>query len=205
MKALDEHPNKKIATFFRLLVLSSCRMGEILGLEWRSVNFEENYISIIQTLARGKNRRLYLELPKTKNSARDIPIDDETMQWLKKWRIKQKEELLITGHNSLQPNQLVFSSDIDNSFIQLSKPRKWLLNILKQTGLKTITVHGLRHTGAVMMLESGSNLKDIQERLGHSSLEVTSQHYLHITTQRKRKTIDQMSNYLNSGSITGSK
>lgn len=205
LNALEKHENMKIATFFRLLSMSSARMGEILGLEWRYVNFEDNYISITQTLARGKNRRLYLEEPKTNSSARDIPLDQITMDWLKKWRKKQREELLITGHNSLKPDQLVFSSALDNSFIQLSKPRKWLLTILKQENLKTITIHGLRHSGAVMMLESGSTLKDIQDRLGHSDISVTSAHYLHITEKRKRETVDQMTDYINSGSMSGSK
>ncbi|STP39309.1 integrase [Enterococcus durans] len=205
LTALEKHDNLKIATFFRLLSMSSARMGEILGLEWRSVNFEDNYISITQTLARGKNRRLYLEEPKTSSSTRDIPLDQITMDWLKKWRKKQREELLIIGHNSLKPDQLVFSSAMDNSFIQLSKPRKWLQTILKQENLKTITIHGLRHSGAVMMLESGLTLKDIQDRLGHSDISITSAYYLHISEKRKRETIDQMTDYINSGSISGSK
>lgn len=205
LNALEKHENMKIATFFRLLSMSSARMGEILGLEWRYVNFEDNYISITQTLARGKNRRLYLEEPKTSSSTRDIPLDQITMDWLKKWRKKQREELLIIGHNSLKPDQLVFSSALDNSFIQLSKPRKWLQTILKQENLKTITIHGLRHSGAVMMLESGLTLKDIQDRLGHSDISITSTYYLHISEKRKRETIDQMTDYINSGSISGSK
>lgn len=205
LNALEKHENKKIATFFRVLAMSSARMGEILGLEWSSVNFKENYISITQTLARGKNRRLYLEEPKTNSSARDIPLDKTTMDWLKAWRKEQREELLVTGHNSLQPNQLVFSSALNNSFIQLSKPRNWLLTILKQEKLKPITIHGLRHSGAVMMLESGLTLKDIQDRLGHSDISVTSAHYLHISEKRKRETVVQMADYINTGSITGSK
>ena len=60
LKALDGLGNLKQSAFLRLLAMSGCRRGEILGLEWRSVNFDENYISITQTLARGKNRRLYL-------------------------------------------------------------------------------------------------------------------------------------------------
>lgn len=196
LEILNNHENKKIATFLRLLALSGARVGEILGLEWRSVNFEDGYISITQTLARGKNRRLYLEAPKTAGSVRDVPLDPTTIQWLKKWKMYQKRELLESGFNSIHPNQLVFSSSENNSFLQLSKPRKWLDTILKNSNLTRITIHGLRHTYATMMLESGLTLKDVSERLGHSSIEITSDLYIHITKKRKHDSTDQVMNYL---------
>lgn len=196
LKALDDNDNLKQSAFLRILAMSGCRRGEILGLEWRSVNFENNYISITQTLARGKNRRLYLELPKTKSSKREIPLDPKTMDMLKQWRLQQRKDLLMFGHNSIGKHQLVFSSIETNSFIELATPRKWLHTILKQNGIRTITLHGLRHTAATMMLESGLTLKDVSDRLGHSSIEITSDLYIHVTEKRKRENVDQVMKYL---------
>lgn len=196
LKALDGLGNLKQSAFLRLLAMSGCRRGEILGLEWRSVNFDENYISITQTLARGKNRRLYLELPKTSSSKREIPLDAKTMDMLKRWRLRQRKDLLRFGHNSINDHQLVFSSLEKNSFIELATPRKWLHTILKENGIRKITLHGLRHTAATMMLESGLTLKDVSDRLGHASIEITSDLYIHITEKRKRENIDQVMNYL---------
>lgn len=196
LKALDNNENLKQSTFLRILAMSGCRRGEILGLEWRSVNFEENYISITQTLARGKNRRLYLELPKTKSSKREIPLDPKTMEMLRQWRLQQRKDLLMFGHNSINKHQLVFSSLETNSFIELATPRKWLHTVLKQNGLRIITLHGLRHTAATMMLESGLTLKDVSDRLGHSSIEITSDLYIHVTEKRKRESVDQVMKYL---------
>lgn len=196
LKALDRLDNLKQSAFLRLLAMSGCRRGEILGLEWRSVNFDENYISITQTLARGKNRRLYLELPKTNSSKREIPLDAKTMDILKRWRLRQRKDLLRFDHNSINDHQLVFSSLEKNSFIELATPRKWLHTILKENGIRKITLHGLRHTAATMMLESGLTLKDVSDRLGHASIEITSDLYIHITEKRKRENIDQVMNYL---------
>ncbi|MBO0481801.1 site-specific integrase [Candidatus Enterococcus courvalinii] len=196
LQALDDSSFPKQATFLRILEMSGCRRGEILGLEWRSVNFEDNYISITQTLSRGKNRRLYLELPKTKSSKREVPLDSKTMDMLKQWRFQQRKDLLRFGHNSINRHQLVFSSLEDNSFIELATPRKWLHTVLKQAGLRKITLHGLRHTAATMMLESGLTLKDVSDRLGHASIEITSDLYIHITEKRKRESVDQVMNYL---------
>ncbi|GKS53947.1 site-specific integrase [Enterococcus mundtii] len=194
--ALDELNNLKQATFLRILAMSGCRRGEILGLEWRSVSFEGEYISITQTLARGKNRRLYLELPKTKSSKREIPLDPRTMEMLKAWRLQQRKDLLKFGHNSINKNQLVFSSLENNSFIELPTPAKWFHTILKQNSIRRITLHGLRHTAATMMLESGLTLKDASDRLGHASIEITSDLYIHVTEKRKRENVDQVMNYL---------
>ncbi|WP_341849023.1 site-specific integrase [Enterococcus faecium] len=155
-----------------------------------------NYISITQTLARGKNRRLYLEQPKTKSSKREVPLDQKTMDMLKQWRLQQRKDLLKFGHNSIGDHQLVFSSLEDNSFIELATPQKWLHTILKQNGLRRITLHGLRHTAATMMLESGLTLKDVSDRLGHASIEITSDLYIHVTEKRKRENIDQVMSYL---------
>lgn len=72
------------------------------------------------------------------------------------------------GHNSINEHQPVFSSLETNSFIELATPRKWMHTVLKQNGLRIITLHGLRHTAATMMLESGLTLKDVSDRFDHS-------------------------------------
>ena len=161
----------------------------------KDIDFNDNYIKINKTLARGKNRRLYVEQPKTKNSKRDIPVDDETMNILKKWRLEQRKWLLTLGINTLSKNQLVFSNQ-KNEYLQLSKPRKWLEVIIKQNNLKRITIHGLRHTHASLLLEAGANIKDVQERLGHSSIQITMDLYIHITDKRKEKTAAQFAKYI---------
>ena len=118
------------------------------------------------------------------------------MDMLKRWRLRQTKDLLRFGHNSINDHQLVFSSLEKNSFIELATPRKWLHTILKENGIRKITLHGLRHTAATMMLESGLTLKDVSDRLGHASIEITSDLYIHITEKRKRENIDQVMNYL---------
>jgi integrase len=122
-------------------------------------------------------------------------MDGKTMDTLKQWRHSQRKWLLGYGHNTLKPKQLVFSNQ-DNEFLQLSKPRTWFKKIIRENDLKRITIHGLRHTHASLMLESGSTIKDIQERLGHASVEITSNLYIHITETRKDETAIKFANYV---------
>lgn len=169
-----------VFTFFQLLSASGCRQGELLGLEWRNVDFENKCIHIVQTLARGKNDRLYMEQPKTKHSKRTVSLDDYTLSILKQWQSGQKERLVKLGHKSKREHQLVFANE-ENECYQLSKPRAWMLQNIRKNDLYEITIHGFRHTHATLLLEAGVAPKVISERLGHASIQITLNLYAHVT------------------------
>ncbi len=68
---------------------------------------------------------------------------------------------------------------------------------MKKAGIdKEITIHGLRHSHAVMMLESGASMKEVQEKLGHASIDVTSDIYAHITEVIEARSIEKYSSYM---------
>ncbi|MCF1614109.1 site-specific integrase [Tetragenococcus koreensis] len=186
-----------IYTFFQLLSASGCRQGELLGLEWDSVDFENECIHIVQTLARGENRRLYLEQPKTNHSKRTISLDDETIAVLKQWKMKQKEFFFQFGLKLNNKRQLVFPN-MDNEFLQLSKPRKWMLQNIKKNNLREITIHGFRHTHATLLLEAGVEPKTISERLGHTSTQITNDLYAHVTKKMEKEVPKVFQNIINS-------
>lgn len=196
LKLSEEQQPIYIYTFFKLLVSSGCRQGELLGLEWRSVDFTNKCIHITQTLARGINKRLYLETPKTKHSNRVISLDDETLSVLKKWKLAQRKMYLQIGINTFAKNQLVFSNT-DNEFLQLSKPRKWMLQTIHKNKLREITIHGFRHTHATLLLEAGVSPKVISERLGHSSIQITLDLYSHVTKKMETEVPDIFSKAMN--------
>ncbi|TYS11729.1 tyrosine-type recombinase/integrase [Bacillus subtilis] len=69
--------------------------------------------------------------------------------------------------------------------------------ILGKTDLHHITPHDLRHTHAIMLLESGADLKYVSERLGHTTVNMTADVYIHITKKHNKKSIDQFEECLN--------
>ena len=77
-----------------------------------------------------------------------------------------------------------------------SKPRKWLLDILKDADLHEITIHGFRHTHASLIFDSGMTLKQAQHRLGHSDLQTTMNIYTHITQKAIDDIGEKFSNYV---------
>ncbi|WP_213335426.1 tyrosine-type recombinase/integrase [Enterococcus casseliflavus] len=60
-----------------------------------------------------------------------------------------------------------------------------------------IGTHGWRHTHATMLFEAGIDLKEAQERLGHSSIEITSNIYTHLSAKRKKQTAEKLSKFAN--------
>lgn len=161
---------------FRLLAFSGMRKGEALALTWRDINFKTNEIRINKALSRGKDNKLYIKSTKT-NEARTIKMDEKTMNILRMWKKKQKEDNFKLGFNTSKPSQLVFSNE-KNEFIQPTKTREWILYVQEKYNLKKVTTHGLRHTHCSLLFEAGATLKEVQDRLGHSDIKTTMNIYM---------------------------
>lgn len=134
--------------------------------------------------------------PKTKKSARTIALDNGTISVLKNWRKIQRAEALKLGYNTMNKNQLIFTN-IDNSFLSPAKPRKWLIAAQDKYNLKTITVHGFRHTHCSLLFEAGAAIPEVQERLGHTDVKTTLNIYTHVTKKTKKETAVKFAKYVN--------
>lgn len=194
LSCLEIENNYKAYTLFRLLAFSGMRKGEALALTWNDLDFRTNEIRINKALSRGKDNQLYVKSTKT-GVARTIKMDNMTMDVLKKWKEKQKQDYLILGFDTSQPKQLVFSNE-RNEFLQLTKTRKWILHVQKKYNLNNITTHGLRHTHCSLLFEAGASLKDVQVRLGHSDVQTTLNIYTHVTKQAQEEAITRFVDYL---------
>ncbi|HWO96862.1 MAG TPA: tyrosine-type recombinase/integrase [Bacillus sp. (in: firmicutes)] len=75
---------------------------------------------------------------------------------------------------------------------------KTIESILKRTNLHHISPHGLRHTHAIMLLESGADIKLVSGHLGHTSIDMTANVYLHITKKHEEESVIKLESYLNS-------
>jgi len=195
LEHVKEQQNPRWYPLFRLLAFSGIRKGEALGLEWRKINFEDNTITIDQTLARGHNNKLIIQTTKTTAGERTITIDDTTANILKEWRKQQRLDYLKLGYNTNKPSQLVFTTDL-NEAIQHSNITNAMNRIIKKHDLKRITVHQLRHSHCSLLFEAGATIKEVQERLGHSSYEVTLNVYTHVTEEAKENTANKFAQYV---------
>lgn len=190
-----QEQDPKWFVLFRLLAFSGMRKGEALGLQWNKINFEEKTVTIDTTLARGRGGKLILQDTKTTAGERTISLDDVTLNILKQWRTKQRLDYLKLGMNTNQPTQNVFTNQT-NGYIQHAHVTTVMQRIIDKHDLKKITTHQLRHTHCSLLFEANATIKEVQERLGHSSYDVTLNIYTHVTEEKKEETANKFADYV---------
>ncbi|MCP1148540.1 MULTISPECIES: site-specific integrase [Bacillus] len=172
-----------------ILLRTGIRKGELIALKWDDIDFNQKTIRI------NKSRSEHgVKLPKTKSSIRTIAIDDTLITELKKYRTWQKKNKIKYGIAYQEPNFLIASpngKDIGTFGIN-----KAIDSILSKTNLHHITPHGLRHTHAIMLLESGVDIKTVSDRLGHATINMTADVYLHVTKKHETESVLRFEKYL---------
>jgi len=157
-KLIDSAENKKHKMMIKLLYSSGLRLNELISLRIGDLEFNEN-IGWVRSGKGGKDRIFILSnkmIDELKNFTKD----------------RQNEGFLFEGRNGKLSARAV---------------QKTISNIAKKSGIqKSVHVHTLRHSFATHLLESGEDIRKIQELLGHSNLS-TTQIYTHISTAELKK------------------
>lgn len=159
------------------------RVGELTALTWKDVNFIERYIDISKTMRWAKGSWEIGE-PKTKTSRRRIPLTAEAVQILK----NQKQQNVRLRTRPIEFADFVFVNEKGNPIIATVYDFA-LKRQCKKCGIKEITMHVLRHTFATRCIEAGMQPKTLQIILGHSTLSMTMDLYVHVTDDSKNKAI----------------
>jgi len=141
--------------FLKMLALLGPRIGEIMGLKWRNVS-DNGIIKIVEAV---NSRLRYLKDTKTKNSKRELELDEETFKEL----LEHKH--LMSLQNKAGDNDFVFQSD-DGECVRYQVILKAKNRVLKKAGLHHIRVHDLRHGVGSLMLDSGESITTVAEQLG---------------------------------------
>ena len=159
---LDATTDKEYHTLFMLAIMSGARQGELLGLKWPDVDWENNQIHIQRTF---NNQRWYDV--KTATSNRRIDLGPAMMKDLKKWKL------------ACLPNKLklVFPNGAGGPINHSNMRCRHYEPALKRAELGKVRFHDLRHTYASMLIEQGENIKYIQTQLGHPTPMVTLNEY----------------------------
>ena len=164
-------------------VYTGARIGEICGLKWTDVDFQEKTIHVQRTVERsaameGKGTVIYINTTKTKSSNRLLPLGKELERKLKDWsRVSRPEFYILSNSRDVIEPRLI---------------RERLRKMCEITGVRYKGFHSLRHTFATNMLENGADIKTISDILGHSSVEITMDIYSHPSDTSKRNTVNKV-------------
>ncbi|OMF35286.1 hypothetical protein BK133_11325 [Paenibacillus sp. FSL H8-0548] len=188
-----------------LAIYTGMRRGEILGLRWKDIDFENGLISIRQTL---KPKRRIKDGGKNLSSSRSIKISAVVSAELKKHRgfmIKERwgateryrtNEELEFAQNNYKELDLIFCQTNGEPIGLGNFNRMWRL-IVKKTEMRYIKFHDLRHTCASLLLSNGTHPKVVQELLGHSSIAITMDTYSHMLPNMQEEAVNSLDKLLN--------
>ncbi|MGX9932000.1 site-specific integrase [Virgibacillus salarius] len=154
------------------------RQGEVLGLKWDCVDFSNKMIYVKRSLKRSEENNYHIADLKNNSSYRSISISDSDVFELKK-HLNEQKRIKMNAGDSYIDNNLVVATSIGTHVLPSNLGRAFRRSI-KQSKLNKIRFHDLRHTHASMLFVLGVHPKIVQERLGHSSIQVTLDTYSHM-------------------------
>ncbi len=176
---------------FLLLAYSGLRVGEMLALKWKDINFETGEISVTKTYYNPTNNMVKYELlpPKTKKSRRVVDVPPIVLSELERYKAKQNV-IKMRYRKSYYDEDFIFTKIHKNpgypELIKIIESR--MTRLLKLAGLNTnLTPHSLRHTHTSLLAEAGVSLPQIMDRLGHTDDQTTKNIYLHVTKTMKKE------------------
>lgn len=161
---------------FEFALETGCRPGEYIGLRKKDIVYGQ--VSITQSLSR---KGVYGD-PKTVKSKRLIPLSAPLLAKLE-------------AHMASHEHDLIFCTELGTPYLQGNLQRD-LDRIVKATGVRHISLYGLRHTMATLMLLGQENPKVVSERLGHASVTITLDTYSHVLPHIQEGATNRLSGML---------
>jgi len=168
----------RYSALYHLAVTTGLRKGELLGLKWDDVDWENKRLQVRRQLQRISHKGYEFSEPKSGRGKRVVALGDLTIEKFRKHKEIQKTDKEKV-EKSWQEYNLIFPSTIGTPFGPRNLNRHFS-ELLGKTNLPKIRFHDLRHTAATLMFSQGVHPKVVQERLGHSSISLTLDTYSHV-------------------------
>lgn len=187
-KLIDE-PTKYRA-FFYLISYTGLRRSEMLGLEWKDIDFEHNVISVRRTSNYTAERGTYTDTTKTKRSQRALKISPFIMNILKQLKEEQDEEALRLGSKWVDTDRLF--TKWNGEEMNNQTPYGWLKEFCEKNDLPFYGLHSFRHFAASALISAGLDVTTVSGALGHSNSGTTLNVYSHMFQNAQARVADVM-------------
>lgn len=168
-----------------LSLYTGIRLGELCALRWDCVDLNSGVIKIKQTMQRIQNTdaaeerrtKIVFTDPKTQTSSRTIPLP---------------ASLLMLAHSfQSTPNSFVLTGSSEK-YIEPRTMQNHFKRILQESGLSPVNYHALRHTFATRCVEVGFEIKTLSEILGHATVNITLNRYVHSSFELKSQNMNKL-------------
>lgn len=193
LSALEGEPIKW-RMLIHILMITGCRRGEALGLEWKDIDMASGQLHIRQSVQYRPDRGTYIDTPKTASGDRWVAIPPETISLLRKYRVWQAEERLRLGE-FYRDQGLLFTQD-NGSPMQPCSVTTWCRRFSEKHGLPHIHPHSFRHSAASLLVYGGADLASVAHRLGHAQISTTMDIYSHVIHEADQKNASILSSVM---------
>lgn len=180
---------------FYVALATGCRRGELCALRWSDVDLSSERPSI--QVGRSTHElpgKIAFSEPKTRSAYRQVPLTPATTHLLRQHRRGQLRQRQVHGAE-WNSQSLVFTNP-NGGILRPSVVSNHWRRIREAAGVKKVTLHGLRHSHALLLLSKNIHLKVIQERLGHSSFNITMDYYGHVSQTMQDEAVRAISELL---------
>ncbi len=191
LQALTDEPAQWKAYIY-LALYGQLRRGEMVGLDWDSVNGNKIQIKQAAIYARGQGTKL--KPPKTASGMRTIIVPPSVEAELRRWKAEQNKQRLRLGE--FWYNSGAVFTQWDGQRMHPDTPTRWFHKFLARHGLPHIRLHDLRHTGASLLIACGLDIETVKNRLGHAKASTTLDIYAHAFEHNDRRAADLLEKIL---------
>ena len=168
--------------FFLCAFRTGMRLGELLGLNWGDIDWNQKFIRVERSYKRGR-----IEKPKN-GKARRVDMSDQLGSALKQLLTTRKKEALKTGIG--EPVEIIFHRK--GKYMEQNYIRRFFKRALKKAGIRNMRCHDTRHTFASLLLSQGESPVYVKEQLGHSSIQITVDIYGHLIPSSNRGAVNRL-------------
>jgi integrase len=166
---------------FHLLLFTGMRRPEALGLHWQNINLDLLTLSVVHVMHQLKGGTVMFREPKSARSRRLVDLTPSSGLVLREWRSHQEAVL----GRPISSNDLIVTLPGGSPMLPDSVTHAFT-KLVRAHGFNGLRLHDLRHSHATLMLQQGIHPKIVQERLGHSSIQVTLDIYSHVAPGMQR-------------------
>lgn len=181
-----------------IMLISGLRRGEAIALQWQDLDSKKLELSVVRNVTLDKNSETGFNIGKTKTGeSRIVPISSRLEKLLTSLKDERERQLSpkdengeITTRITLPGTSFIFCGSDPYKPIRPDSVTTKVRRFVEKNNLKNVSPHDLRHSAAALALEAGTDLKAIQELLGHKDPETTMRFYAGVTEESKRRTIE---------------
>lgn len=187
--------NHRYRALYLITLFTGLREGEVLGLSWDCVDWDNHILTIKQQLQKNREEKVYyIETPKN-SKPRNIVVADAVMNLLMEQRVLQAQMQRQAGQMWENKWNLVFTKE-DGSNLAINTVYHNYKRLVKEIDCENLRFHDLRHSFASTSLENGDDAKTVQENLGHHSAAFTLKQYGHVKKTMAVASAQRMEAYI---------